>query len=138
MSLLICILSSQICLSGMIWKISLRNIRVKRFSRKTIYLGRFNKCYWIESNLGNGSGATSSILSSANLSARNFYLQTAFQVRFLGITILFLLFLSIWNYLYFAKRSKKVRIIGSLFLGFLMFLVFEVYLTQNNLATGLL
>lgn len=88
--------------------------------------------------LGYGSEATPSAFIEGGLSAHNFYLQTTLQVGLLGITILFLLFLSIWNYLYLAKLEKGVRIGGSLLLGILIYLLFEVSLTQNNLAIAIL
>ncbi len=115
-----------------------------KYTGKTFFSGR--QYIWgdlinvIDEKLlwGYGSAASPSSLVASGLSAHNFYLQTALQVGFLGISVLFLLFLSVWNYLYLAKLHSKVRIIGSLFLGVLVYLVFEVSLTQNNLAIALL
>lgn len=87
--------------------------------------------------LGHGAGAVADDFTSLGWSAHNLYMQTALQVGLLGLAGLWLLLGTIWSQLWAGRRDRIVRLAAAFLLGTLVHQVFEVSLTQNNLATGL-
>lgn len=116
----------------------------QKYTEKNFFSGR--QVIWgqilnkIESKplLGYGPDAMPSNIIDTNLSAHNFYLQMSLQVGVLGSLLFFLLMLSIWNYFYRARNNNSIKIVGSAFIGILIYQIYEVSLTQNSLALALL
>jgi len=88
--------------------------------------------------LGHGSGLSIGEVTQANLSAHNFYLQTAIQVGFAGLLAFFSLIAAAWRLLWHGRSSFAVRLSGAFLIGILIHQMFEVSLTQNNLSIGTL
>lgn len=87
--------------------------------------------------IGYGASAVPSHFIPIGLSSHNLYIQIALQVGLLGLGLVWLLLLNIWKIFYFGKKSIYVRLAGSFFIAMLIYQIFEVSLTQNNLAVGL-
>ena len=117
---------------------------VYRYTGKNIYSGR--EVIW--SNLieiinqkpllGYGTGVLPGNVISSGLSAHNFYLQIALQNGYIGLFILLLLFMLIWNTFWNNRSDYIVRLSASFFIGILIYQTFEVSLTQNQIASGII
>ncbi len=88
--------------------------------------------------LGFGSGSSIGNVIQTDLSAHNLYIQTAFQVGFVGLLAFFALLAAIWRLLWHGRSSFAVRLSGAFLIGILTHQMFEVSLTQNNLSIGTL
>lgn len=88
--------------------------------------------------LGYGAGAMPSNLTTIELSAHNYYLQVLLQVGGIGLGFIVLMLKEIWSLLRLSRHNPRTRVIGSLFAGILFHQNFEVSLTQNNMALGIL
>lgn len=125
-------------------KFYLINNFVREYTNKNLYSGR----EFIWSSLidkineqpffGYGTGILPNQLIDSGLSAHNFYLQIATQNGYLGLAILLVLFVYIWSLFFRNKESRIVRISASYFSAILIYLTFEVSLTQNQIASGII
>ena len=88
--------------------------------------------------LGYGASARPNEFGDTVLSAHNFYLQMTLQVGVIGSFIFLLLLFSIWSYTFTAKNDKNVKLTSSIFIGIILYQVFEVSFTQNILALSIL
>lgn len=88
--------------------------------------------------LGYGAGVTAESVTGYRWSSHNLYLQTALQTGAVGLAALVLFLWSVWAQFRRGRADIGVRIAASCFAGILVHQVFEISLTQNNLATGYL
>ena len=89
--------------------------------------------------LGYGPGAQpTDFFYVREISSHNLYLQILLQVGAVGLTSLALLFFCIWQLFWKGRHHARVRLCASFFVALLIHQCFEVNLTQNNLAIGLL
>lgn len=88
--------------------------------------------------LGYGAATRPGEVLDITLSAHNFYLQMTLQVGLVGTLIFCLFVLSVWNYLYISRNNKIVKLTGAIFIGILIYQVFEVSFTQNMLAVSII
>jgi len=115
-----------------------------RYTGKGFFSGRHR--YWddlaaaIEARpwFGYGAGTVAETFTGLDKSAHNLYLQTSLQVGMLGLGALLLLLWVVWGQLWPGRKSILVRLSAAFFLGILTHQIFEVSLTQTNLATGFL
>lgn len=108
------------------------------FSGRQLFWGDLTKAVIERPWLGHGAGAIAETFTGYSWSAHNLYLQTALQVGLVGLGALTLLLWVMWAQLWRGRRSFAVRLAAAYFLGILVHQVFEVSLTQNNLANGFL
>ena len=89
--------------------------------------------------LGHGPGAQpADFFYVREISSHNLYLQILLQVGAVGLGSLALLFYCIWQLFWKGRHDSRVRLCASFFVALLIHQCFEVNLTQNNLAIGLL
>jgi O-antigen ligase len=113
-----------------------------RYTGKGFFSGRHR--FWdelvvaIEARpwFGYGAGAVAETFTGFYWSAHNLYLQTSLQVGVLGLGALLLMLWVVWGQLWPGRESIYVRLSVAFFLGILTHQIFEISLTQNNLATG--
>lgn len=117
---------------------------VRQFTGKNIYSGR--QVIW--SNLidkinekpllGYGTGVLPRDIIDSGLSAHNFYLQVTSQNGYLGLFAMLILFISIWVAFRKNRNNRIVRLSASFFIAILVYISFEVSLTQNQIASGII
>jgi len=88
--------------------------------------------------LGYGASAVPGNFMPITLSSHNYYLQIALQTGLTGLCLILMLFFNIWKVFYYGKNNIYVRLTGSFFIASLIYQSFEVSLTQNNVAVGML
>lgn len=88
--------------------------------------------------IGHGSGATPQNLLNVELSSHNLYLQVLLQVGVLGLGVLIVLLLSIWDNMARALNIPRVRFAAAAFLSIILHQMSEVSLIQNQFAMGIL
>lgn len=88
--------------------------------------------------LGYGAGAHPRDFFDTDLSSHNLYYQISLQVGLLGLFLLLLLLWSIWITLWHGRKDWLGRLSSAYMIGFMVHQIFEVSMTQNNLAVGLL
>ncbi len=88
--------------------------------------------------LGYGAAASPGLFLSTGLSSHNLYLQIALQVGLIGILFFMILIFSIWKCFWKGRNNQLVRLSAAFMIAILVHQLFEVSLTQNNLAIGLL
>lgn len=87
---------------------------------------------------GYGASATPSLFLSTGLSSHNLYLQIAIQVGILGLLFFVILICVLWDCFWNGRNTKIVRLSAAFMVATLIHQLFEVSLTQNNMAIGLL
>lgn len=87
---------------------------------------------------GFGSGAQSGDVIITTLSAHNLYLQIALQVGLVGLILFIVSLYCIWRAFWNNRYDKKVMLSASFFIGIIVYQIYEVSLTQNNLPFSLL
>lgn len=118
-------------------KLSVQYTEQNFFSGRQLFWGDLERAISNRPWLGHGAGSVAETFTGYTWSSHNLYLQTALQVGLIGLSTLILLLWVIWGQLWRGRQSTVVRISGAYFLGVLIHEVFEVSLTQNNLANGL-
>lgn len=88
--------------------------------------------------LGYGASAVPGQFLQTGLSSHNYYIQMALQTGLIGLGVIWLLLFNVWKIFYYGKNSVYVRLAGSYFISALVYQLFEVSLTQNNLSIGIL
>ncbi len=88
--------------------------------------------------IGYGASASPQQFLPIGLSSHNLYLQIALQSGLTGLALLILLFWNIWKLFYRKVDSIYVKLAASFFVAAMVYQLFEVSLTQNNLAIGIL
>lgn len=88
--------------------------------------------------LGYGASATPALIMDTSLSSHNLFLQISLQVGLVGMTIFGVFLLSIWNCFWYGRDNRIVRLSTAFFVAVMLHQLFEVSLTQNNLAVGIL
>lgn len=87
---------------------------------------------------GYGSSVVPEDFLSTSLSAHNLYIQIALQTGLIGVFLLALFLFFIWKSFYKNRHDPKVILVSCFFVGILIHQSFEVTLTQNQFALGLL
>lgn len=127
-------------ISGMAMDLSGFNQIVRELSGKNLLSGRdiawpiVIDLIYQKPILGWGGGVNLRDVTDFNFSAHNYYLQTALQVGFVGVTFLFFAVLCIWKEGWVYRRGSATKAAFSLFVTVLMSQNFEVTLIQNNMA----
>lgn len=114
------------------------------YTGKSLFSGR-NELWKIIINLvkakpflGYGSGTLISDFLFTNLSAHNLYLQIGLQVGLIGISALIVCLFNIWKAFWNNRYNKKVIIVACYFVGFIIYQLSEISLTQNNFTFSVL
>jgi len=84
------------------------------------------------------AGTEAQSVTGFSWSSHNLYLQTTLQVGFVGLAALFVLLWVVWRQLWHRRRTPFARVAGAFLVGTLVHQMFEVSLTQVNLANGFL
>jgi len=87
---------------------------------------------------GYGSSVVPEDFLSTSLSAHNLYLQIALQTGIIGVLLLALFLFFVWKSFYKNRHDPKIILVSCFFIGILIHQSFEVTLTQNQFALGLL
>lgn len=88
---------------------------------------------------GYGAGALPvDFIEDTELSSHNLYIQVALQVGLPGVLLLFACLASVWLAFWEGRYSPHVRIAAAALAGLFVQQTFEISLTQNDLAVGLL
>ena len=117
---------------------------VRELTRGNLYSGRQNiwpvliEAIKAQPLFGYGAAASPGLFLSTGLSSHNLYLQIALQVGLIGILFFMILIFSIWKCFWKGRNNQLVRLSAAFMIGILVHQLFEVSLTQNNLAIGLL
>ena len=125
------------------WGWRLQELSV-RLTTKNFFSGR--QLYWDalaaavaeRPLLGHGAGTEAQSVTGFSWSSHNLYLQTTLQVGFVGLAALFVLLWVVWRQLWHRRRTPFARVAGAFLVGTLVHQMFEVSLTQVNLANGFL
>lgn len=120
------------------------NQYVRQYTGANLFSGRED--FWLllieaimqKPLLGHGAGANPGNFLPIRLSSHNLYIQIALQAGLIGLGLIWLLLFNIWKLFYYGKNNLYVRLAGSFFISMLIYQVFEVSLTQNNLGVGLI
>jgi len=120
------------------------NQYVRQYTGANLFSGRED--FWLllieaimqKPLLGYGASATPGHFLPIGLSSHNLYIQIALQAGLTGLGLIWLLLFNIWKLFYYGKNNLYVRLAGSFFIAMMIYQVFEVSLTQNNLAVGLI
>lgn len=120
------------------------NQYVRQYTGANLFSGRED--FWLllveviiqKPLLGYGASAVPGNFLPIGLSSHNLYIQIALQAGLIGLGFIWLLLFNIWKLFYYGKNNLYVRLAGSFFIAMMIYQVFEVSLTQNNLAVGLI
>lgn len=88
--------------------------------------------------LGYSPGTMASDIIYTDQSPHNLYINVLVQIGYLGLILLFLIFLVIWFIIVKGGKNFIVRLAGSYFIGIMVHQSFEITLFQNQLSIGLL
>ena len=125
------------------WGWRLQELSV-RYTSKNLFSGR--QLYWDDLTaavaerplLGHGAGVEAQSVTGFSWSSHNLYLQTTLQVGAVGLVALFVLIWTLWRQLWRTRSTTAARVAGAFLVGTLVHQMFEVSLTQVNLANGFL
>lgn len=125
------------------WGWRLQELSV-RYTSKNLFSGR--QLYWDDLTaavaerpvLGHGAGVEAQSVTGFSWSSHNLYLQTTLQVGAVGLLALFVLLWALWRQLWRTRHTVAARVAGAFLVGTLVHQMFEVSLTQVNLANGFL
>lgn len=87
--------------------------------------------------LGAGGGATMTIAEYGALSIHNLFLQVTYQVGLLGLVVLIWILYALWRPVAQWSSDHGARVAMGAFAGMMVIQIFEVTLTQNNMALSL-
>ena len=116
----------------------------RKYLRKNMFSGR--QILWSEIYLlilkkpwlGYGFDITPEDIIGGSYSAHNWYMQILLQSGIVGLFLLIVLFVIIWNILYSYRENVISRNTMAYLLAVMIWQCFEVSITQNNLSTGLM
>jgi O-antigen ligase len=114
------------------------NLTGKNFSTRSLVWQPIIDVISAKPLLGQGPGIDIAEVIDARLSAHSLYLQVTAQVGLVGLTALLVLLHWIWSTLWTGRFDPVVRVAGAVFIAMLLHQAFEVSLTQNNLAIGMI
>ncbi|WP_105993029.1 O-antigen ligase family protein [Staphylococcus simulans] len=87
---------------------------------------------------GYSPGTMAEELYSHDQSPHNLYLNILMQIGYVGLIIIAVIFLLLWNAMIKNKNSFTVKLAASYFMGVIVHQSFEITLFQNQLSVGLL
>src|SRR5699024_6063574 len=87
---------------------------------------------------GYGASYTPSDLYSTELSSHNLYLQISLQIGILGVLLLGIFLFKLWSKSYFYSNHQSIRVVCSYLIVIIIHQTFEISLTQNYFAIGLI
>jgi O-antigen ligase len=119
-------------------ELSLRMTGQNLFSGRHLFWDDLGAAISARPWFGYGAGATAEAITGYSWSSHNLYLQTALQTGVVGLGLLVFFLWTIWAQFRPGYTDIGARVAASFFAGVLVHQVFEVSLTQNNIATGFL
>ncbi len=108
------------------------------FSGRQIIWNEMLELIYQKPFFGYGAGTKPSAMLDISLSAHNWYLQIAFQTGIIGLIVALLLILFIYRYYISKIRLFPYMVLSAFIPAMLFHELFEVMLTQNHLAVGLI
>lgn len=106
------------------------------FSGRQLFWGDLEQAIRERPWFGHGAGSIAESFTGYSWSSHNLYLQTSLQVGILGLASLVFMLWNIWGQMWQGRHAIGVRLSAAFLVGILVHQVFEVSLTQNNLANG--